>query len=392
MKNGALVTLGVAMFIMALGSGLTLPLIPVFAENLGATGFWIGLIFGVNPLMRGIMMPVFGRMADVRGKKLMLLFGIGGNALAGLAFALSSAPWHLFVTRVGQGMVTAAVIPVAMAYAGGLSAKGTEGSVMGLFTISFMTGFGTGPIIGGWLAHTMGMSTPFYLMAATSLLALALVWILVPEQAAPDQATVPAPLSLGNIMSHRPVRGLIYARGLSAMAMGISFAVLPLYADRFLGMDSARVGAIITVQIMGAAPFQPLFGRLADRSDRVRLGMLGLIIGPIGFLMIPLASGFAELVAISMLLALGNAIFFPATTAIAVNMGRGMGMGSLMGLMEMAMGLGMALGSLSAGALADVWSLAHVIRLAGVMGLGGALVFAVLSRPRAAQEAVSRAG
>ena len=375
-----LFSLGLAMASMALGIGLVLPLLPVFATDLGASGFMVGLIFGINPIVRGILMPVFGRYSDLSGKKFLMLLGLGGNVLCGLGFALSEAAWHLFVLRMVQGALTAAVMPTAMAYAGNLSSHGREGSVMGLFFLSFMLGLAGGPVVGGAMAEAYGYAVPFYTMALMSGIAFLLVLLLVPEQKAGDTASATKPLSFATILSERVVQGLLVGRGFNAMSIGIYFAILPLVATLTHGMGSTQIGIIVSSQIITMAPLQPVFGRLADMVSRVALGAVGLAVASASLIMIPWARGFNDLLVLSMLLGLSGAIFNPSAVAIAVHLGRGMGMGSLLGLLEMAMALGMGIGSMSSGLLSDLFSLEFALQVGAVAGLLAVAAFYLMTR------------
>ncbi len=361
-------------FLLALGMGLAMPLMPVLARALGAGGFMVGLVFAVNPMMRAIMMPIFGRMSDIRGKKALLVGGLGGSALAALALGLATAPWHLVLARLAQGVLAAGVIPVVLAYAGELAAEGGEGSMMGWFTVTLLAGFGGGPMVGGAIAAAYGIDAAFWAMAGLLTLALILVLWLLPERAGRGVAASAEMPSLRAISSDRVVRGLLGARALSAASLGVVFTILPLYGTVALGLDSGQVGIVISVQLLAAAPLQPLFGRLADRFDRVLLSTLGLLVAPGLYLLLPLARGLGDLILVSALLSVGLAMVVPASTAMVVNLGRGMGMGSLMGLMEMAIGLGMAVGGLVAGAASEALGLAGALRLAAAPALLAAVV------------------
>ena len=73
--------LAVSMFVSMLGAGLITPFLPFYSESLGATGIWIGIIFGSFSISRVMIMPFIGRLSDRRGRKLFLCIGLAGYAI-----------------------------------------------------------------------------------------------------------------------------------------------------------------------------------------------------------------------------------------------------------------------------------------------------------------------
>ena len=65
----------ISLFATMLGLGIVSPLMPIFAENLGASGIWLGLIFSSFSLARGIFMPIIGRISDKTGRKKFIIVG-----------------------------------------------------------------------------------------------------------------------------------------------------------------------------------------------------------------------------------------------------------------------------------------------------------------------------
>ncbi|MFO8059814.1 MAG: MFS transporter, partial [Bacillota bacterium] len=177
-----LIVLVLAMFSMATGVGFIVPLLPVYAETMGASGLWIGLIFAANPFFRAILMVVFGSLADQKGKKSIIVGGLLGYMVVALGFVLATSPLHLFLLRLVQGVFSAMISPVARAYAGELSPANAEGRVMGTLNTGFFAGFAGGPLLGGALADRFGFNVPFYAMALLSGVSLLLVIMLLPEQ------------------------------------------------------------------------------------------------------------------------------------------------------------------------------------------------------------------
>jgi len=136
----------ISVFATMLGLGVVSPLLPIYAENLGATGIWLGIIFSaLRALSRSIFMPIIGRISDRQGEEVdhphrdVRLRGPLAWPTSSPAASTRSRP-----SASPTGIASAMVVPIAMAYIADLSEKGKEGSHMGNFSISMFLGMGGG--------------------------------------------------------------------------------------------------------------------------------------------------------------------------------------------------------------------------------------------------------
>ena len=378
MDKRAFVALTVAMLTIALGVGLIVPFLPVYAAELGATGIWIGLIFGINPIVSGTFTLFLGSISDRRDKRGLILFGLVGYLVVAVGFMAARTPIELFLVRVLQGAFGAAVLPVCRAYAGELAPPGAEGRTMGLFNMAFVGGFAAGPTFGGLLWDLFGRQAPFVGMAALTAVALLLVRWFVPSRP-------PAKAGRRGGIDLRPlgdphIAGNVLVRATLAIGHGVFFVLLPLVGGQGFGLTSAQIGVLVTLRAGTDSVMQPIMGRIADRVDRrIQVAMFAFLM-PLALLLMPLAATYTHLVLVTLLFGVGGGGAMPASTAIAVDKGRRWGMGSLMGLEQVAMNAGMATGSTASGVIMDVWSPWAAFRAAAVMGLLGVLAFWRLTR------------
>jgi len=380
MERKAFYALLLAMLTTSLGVGLIMPLLPVYADTLGASGVWIGLIFGANPLVRAAFTLVVGPLADQMDKKRLMLGGLLGYAACSIGFILASSPGQLFLARVAQGAFSAMVMPVARAYAGDLAPEGHEGVTMGQFALAFSAGFALGPLIGGLLADTLGMAAPFLGMSGMSVLASLVVLRTVPSR----------PPALGAALRRRgldfrpfadiQVVGLVTGRTFVAVGRGIFSTLMPLMGTDALGLTAAQTGFVVTARSTTEAVMQPIAGKAADRLDRRYVCMAGFLLMPLALLATPAVRSFTMLILAAVVLGLGAGTSIPAAAAIAVDKGRRFGMGSLMGLDSTAQALGMAAGATFGGALYEAFSAELTFRVAALACFGGAAVFFALTR------------
>ncbi|MFH2132496.1 MAG: MFS transporter, partial [bacterium] len=84
-----LVFLSIANIVATLGQGLVVPLLPGYAHDLGASGFMIGLIFGVFSVSRSVLLPYFGWLSDIKGRKMFITAGLFFYFLTSIAYYYS---------------------------------------------------------------------------------------------------------------------------------------------------------------------------------------------------------------------------------------------------------------------------------------------------------------
>ncbi len=373
-QSQGLTALVLAMFNMNVGVSLIVPLLPIYSESLGASGFLIGAIFAANPFVRGSMMATFGALSDRREKKSILRLGLFGYIAVALGFLFATTAMHLLILRILQGVVSAMLAPVARAYAGQMSPTGSQGAVMGTMNAGFFAGFAAGPLIGGALADLFGMDAPFIGMAFLGLVSLALVHRSVPEQhpgPAPDARQISETSRIFEMLRNDIIRGLLLMRSSVAMGRGIFTALLPLFAQMVLNLSSTQIGLVITLRALLSSLLQPAFGRVADRHNRKWLAVGGFALSPLAFFYVPMASSMGHLVILTVILGLSTGISVPAITSLTVDRGRLYGMGRLMGMEGMFQSFAMATGSILGGTAMDVFGFDYAFTAAAVIsGLG----------------------
>ena len=154
-------TLFFAIFATVTGVGIVVPLLPVYAHDLGASGFLIGMIFGAFSLARALCLPYFGRLSDVKGRKPLIVPGLLAYAIISLGFIFFKEINALIVLRFFQGIASAMLMPVIQAYIGDITPAGNESFSMGLFNMSMFSGLSLGPLLGGVIHDRFSLETSF---------------------------------------------------------------------------------------------------------------------------------------------------------------------------------------------------------------------------------------
>ena len=372
------VTLFLAVFATTMGAGLVVPLLPVYAHELGAGAFQIGLIFGAFSLTRTIFVPYFGRLADRKGKKPLLTAGLFIYFFLSLLYAASRSVESLILLRLGQGFASAMILPVAQAYVGMITPAQKEGRIMGLFNMSLYGGLSIGPLLGGVLNDLFNITASFLSMGALTLSAFLLCLLLLPTENRSYKEKSRASkdsFSYMELLRTPSIFSLFAFRACFMTCIGIIWAFLPLLASTNLALSSSAIGVVIMTSVFVSGLFQVPMGYLADRFSKRALTIAGGILAVISVLYLNRASSFGELVLANGILGLAGGISFPAIMALGVIEGRRTNaMGSLMGLLALGHSLGMLAGPLLAGALIGFTSFGTVFILGAIiLGVGTAV-------------------
>jgi MFS family permease len=322
-------------FIDLLGFGLVLPFLAKEARDaFGVPAFEATLLASVYSLMQFLFVPVWGRVSDRVGRRPVLVWSIAGTALsmAGLGSSLAwggSIGW-LFAARVFGGIATAN-LGTASAYIADVTAPSERARGMGLIGAAFGLGFILGPGIGGALARipVAGHYGVVPCFVAAGLSVCNLVWVLlgVPESLPPEKrATLPrrglAPLNLHAMREAFALPGVSTAIAVNFLVV-LSFANLDqtftFFCGDLFGIDERGTGYVLAfIGIVAAGVQGGVMRPLGKRFDEAVIIRAGAAIQSAAFAGLVLAGTLgsrAVLFASGGLLALGNGLTQPSTSA-----------------------------------------------------------------------------
>ncbi len=372
-KSRVFGVLFIAVFSAMLGLGIVAPLMPIFAESLGATGIWLGIIFSAFSFSRAVLMPIIGKASDKKGRKKFIVTGLFFYSLASFFYIFAPNVYWLTFIRIIHGLASAMVLPVAMAYIGEIAKHGKEGKIMGTFNISLFLGMGSGPFIGGILNKIFGIDSVFLTMGALTMLSFFIVLLFLPNLKLKKDKETPT-LSLNMALKNKAIKGLAVFRVLGAMGRGGLMAFLPVFAAS-ININSAKVGIALSVMIILTAILQKPFGHLADKYNKFYLVLIGTIFGDLMLFFIPLFKNFLILMVLVIIMGMAGALSMPAATAIIVKIGKNIGMGSSMGIFSTSMSIGMIIAPMISGLVMDFLGIKYVFPVAGIISFLGTFLF-----------------
>jgi len=182
-----LAALVAAVFIGFTGFTLVMPFLPIYIQqmgetDLGAIAMWTGVSLGVTPAMTALFAPIWGRLADRFGRKVMVLRSLASFVILMAAMGFARAPWHLFALRLVQGFFAGyGALCLAMAAEG--APEGRMAQSIGVVQTAQRLGPALGPVIGGIVAAWVGLRATFLITASFYLVAFVLVAVVYVEKA-----------------------------------------------------------------------------------------------------------------------------------------------------------------------------------------------------------------
>jgi DHA1 family tetracycline resistance protein-like MFS transporter len=161
-----------------LGLTIILPLLPFYAETMGASPAVVGLLVSVFAFCQLLSGPFLGRWSDHTGRKPLLLLSQAGTLVSRLLLAGAGTLWVVFLARIIDGL-TAGNLVLAQAYISDVTEPQDRTRAFGIIGISFGIGFLLGPAISGALSG-FGLAVPILASAALSALSVLATAFLLP--------------------------------------------------------------------------------------------------------------------------------------------------------------------------------------------------------------------
>jgi DHA1 family multidrug resistance protein-like MFS transporter len=339
--KSALPILFVVMFLVMVGFGIIIPVLPFYAEKIGANPTELGLLMAVYSLMQLIFAPIWGRVSDRIGRKPVMMIGIAGLTLSFLIQALSTQLWMLFVARIIGGILSSANMPTAMAYVADITTEENRGKGMGIIGAATGLGFVFGPAIGG-IFSKFSLSMPFYLASASSLITLILVFFFLKESQKKSTGTDERQ-SIWKAFSGS-VSILFYVQLLISLSLSGLEATFAYFAAKKAGMDSIQLGYVFMIMGFASAIVQGgLVGKFTKKYGESAVIQGGIVVSTIGFGLILLVDSFTTAAIYLTIFGIGNGVIRPSVSSLLTKTSTS-GHGSSTGLLSSFDSLGRIIG------------------------------------------------
>lgn len=306
MKKPSILIIFLTVFIDLIGFGIVLPLLPIFAKNLNASGFMIGALIASYSLMQFIFAPIWGRVSDRVGRRPILLLSTAAATFSYVLFAIGSGMTGnaglavLFISRILAG-ICGANISVAQAYIADITPPEQRSKRMGLIGMAFGLGFIFGPAIAGFSIGQFGASGPGWVAASFCAVNFVFAATRLAESWKPTSEHVPhrPGLSQWSHTLRQPKIGLlIVVFFLATFCFACFETTLGLLVSRNFGInfenekDAKVVGYLFAYcGIIGALVQGGAIGRLVKKLGEAKLISISVLIMAVSFIPLPYLAG-----------------------------------------------------------------------------------------------------
>jgi MFS family permease len=355
-----LVILMITAMIDMIGVLMILPLLPFFAQRLGASGLMVGFLVSSFSLAQLLSAPMWGRLSDKWGRRPVIIVSLAASAISYAVFGFAHSLLVLFLSRIVQG-AGGGTVGVIQAYVADATKPEERTKALGWLSAATNFGVAIGPVLGGYFA-TLGKqqvaagnwaqwggdAAPGLAAAALCLINIAFAWKYLPEsrvKAVPVQVAAGeaahAPKKSGNsltavarVMSHPgdAASRLIWIYAIAIGAFQGLTSILALFLFKKFNANEATMGLLFAyVGVMSVITRVFILGRMVDWLGEAKLSRVGTVLLAFGTAALPFAPSVGWAAACIAFWPLGTAFTFPAVTAmlskVISNEDRGLYMG-----------------------------------------------------------------
>lgn len=287
----------VCVFCIAFGVSQLAPILPLYFHDLGvqtpeAMSLWSGLATGATYIIVCIAAPFWGRIADKRGRKITLIRSSFGMALCNILIAFQTTPEGVVLIRLIQGLVSG-FYSASITLIASESPIERTGWALGLLASANLAGSLIGPLLGGYIADTVGILNDFIIVGIIMGLAGLLATVFIHEDYVPKDNV--EKLSISKLKEQIPefnsiialcVASFIYAICIMSLQPVISVyikGILPSNTENIAFIAGAVFSAMGIAQLISSSPL----GKLVDKIGPRKVLVISLIY--VGILNIPQA-------------------------------------------------------------------------------------------------------
>lgn len=321
-----LVVLWFGTFMTGVGSSLISPFISLYIASLGhysktELNLWSGAVFASTFIVLAFVSPLWGKLADERGRKLMLLRASLGMAIAISLMAFVTAAWQLLLLRMLLGAFSG-FISNSMALMASSTPKEKSGQVLSLLTTGSVAGTLIGPIIGGVLVGMVGYRHVFSVTGVIMFLVFILAYFFVKETFVPA-AKGKAPQTRKEVfavLSHPAVIwGMFLTTMITQMTNQSINPVLSLYVRELMhykGNITLMAGIVAAAPGIVTLIVAPQLGRLGDKIGQKKILGAGLFFSLVVFLITATSTNVYFLILMRFFVGISDAAILPSVQAI----------------------------------------------------------------------------
>lgn len=373
-----LISVWLGCFFTGLAMSQILPFLPLYIEQLGVSGhqslsIWSGLVFSATFLVSALVSPLWGSLADRKGRKLMLLRASLGMAIVIVLQGMVTHVYQLFALRALMGL-TSGYIPNAMALVASQVPRDKSGWALGTLSTGPISGVIVGPLLGGLMADHLGLRVVFFVTAGLMFVSFLITLFLIKERHI--EVKKADRLSGKAVFQSLPYPALIVTLFISTLMIQLANSsispILTLFIKGLSG-DSGNIafisGMIAAVPGIAALVSAPRLGRLGDRIGTARilmaaLGLTTLLFAIMAWVQTPLQLGILRF-----LLGFADGALMPAVQTLLLKYSSDQVTGRIFGYNQSFMYLGNVVGPLIGSSVSALMGFRWVFAVTAVLVL-----------------------
>lgn len=373
-----LISVWLGCFFTGLAMSQILPFLPLYIEQLGVSGhqslsIWSGLVFSGTFLVSALVSPLWGSLADRKGRKLMLLRASLGMAIVIVLQGMVTHVYQLFALRALMGL-TSGYIPNAMALVASQVPRDKSGWALGTLSTGPVSGVIVGPLLGGLMADHLGLRVVFFVTAGLMFVSFLITLFLIKERRV--EVKKADRLSGKAVFQSLPYPALIVTLFISTLMIQLANSsispILTLFIKDLSG-DSGNIafisGMIAAVPGIAALVSAPRLGRLGDRIGTARilmaaLGLTTLLFAIMAWVQTPLQLGILRF-----LLGFADGALMPAVQTLLLKYSSDQVTGRIFGYNQSFMYLGNVVGPLIGSSVSALMGFRWVFAVTAVLVL-----------------------
>jgi MFS transporter, DHA1 family, multidrug resistance protein len=360
------------------------PLLPLFARELGAGPSLVGLVMGASTLTGIFVKLPAGALSDLLGRRRLLLAGALVFASVPFTYLAVSTIGLLVLLRFLHGSATAIFGPVASASLSDVAPPASRGTWLSTYSTAQGAGQALGPVFAGYLIAAGRFDLAF--------VTAGVIGLGVPLIVTGWRATPATPSNRGSwdefkrgVMEVGRDRLVLVTSGAQAAQFvlhGTLSAFLPLYGREALSLTATQLGWLFGVQTLTTLAVRPAIGFVSDRAGRRWVIVTGLTICSVAVFSLSFAATASAVVAAVVMYAAGVATTTAATSAFITDVTRRARYGAAHGVFGTIYDVGDALGPIVAGVLVVAVGYARMFQIMAAVALTMAVAFSITARSR----------
>ncbi|PFE09037.1 MFS transporter [Bacillus cereus] len=346
------------LFMVSLGMGLVIPVLPTLMNELDISGSTVGYLVAAYAIAQFITSPFSGKWVDQYGRKPTIILGLLIFAVSELLFGFGQNVYVLFISRILGGFSNAFIVPAVTAFIADITSTNVRPKAMGYMSAAINTGYLIGPGIGGFLAE-INMRLPFFVAALFGAFSVVFSFLLLKEPSKfggeneQKEMEIKGEKHFGQIFQPMYIVAFLIIF-ISSFGLASFESLLSLYVDHKFNFSPKDIAGVVSVSsIIGMIGQVFLFERLTNKIGEIALIRYSLVLSAIFIFLMTVVNSYVTILLTSLMLFVGFDFIRPSVTTYLSKIASNQ-QGFVGGMNSMFTSIGNILGPIVGGTLFDI--------------------------------------